>query len=236
MKFYPILLLVFLFGCSNENTAPLSHTANGTVIEVSKFSQVVSNLDAEIQIQVNADSPASCILQCDKSAEEHIIFNVEHDKLLIGTKPGFSFSHNQPILIFIRMKTLKSISCNGSGKMLVEGSAHTDQFDIENHGSAQIKVNKLSTSQLNIQGSGSGEIIVQGCCNNLKGSILGTGSIQAFALQAENTEVTLTGSGNLETTVSKSLDVNITGSGSVVYDGTPSVKKNINGSGTVRSK
>ncbi|MCC7029468.1 MAG: hypothetical protein IT257_04115, partial [Chitinophagaceae bacterium] len=119
MKFYPILLLVFIFGCSNENTAPETHTANGTVIEVSNFSQVVSNLGADIQIQVNADSPASCILQCDKSAEEQIIFNVERDKLLIGSKPGFTFSHNQPIRIFIRMKALNSISCNGSGKMLV---------------------------------------------------------------------------------------------------------------------
>jgi hypothetical protein len=236
MKFYPILLLVCLLSCNNEPSAPKTHTPNGTVISVTGFSRLVSNIGADIQIVVNADSPASCILQCEKSIEDQIIFNESNDELHISSKPNFTFNNNKPVNIIIRVKELKSISCNGSGKIVVEGPVISGQFEVENDGSTQMIIKEIDTKQLSIQCNGSGEMIVQGKCVSFKGSILGSGSIKALDLQAENTEAELTGSGNLETRVSKTLDVNITGSGSVLYAGSPAVTKNITGSGTVSSQ
>ena len=236
MKFYLFSITCLFFACNNTARQTNTHIPKGTFINASGYSRIITDLNADIHIEVNADSPYHCYLQCDKAIEPLIVFDITNDELHIGTKDNKTVNTNDPIVINMRVKELKSIKSNGSGKILVGGDLKTENFDVDNQGSSMIHVNNLQNNQVCINCNGSGEIILKGKTKNLIGKILGSGNIRAFGLETETTDAAITGSGNMEATVANTLDADITGSGNIYYKGKPSIRNSITGSGIVSAR
>ncbi len=236
MKFYLLLLTSFLFGCNNNNTA--NKTTNtppkGTPIYISGYARVISELDADIHIEVNTDSPYYCHLDCEKSLIPMISFDITNDELRIRSKEDIHTS--QPIVINMRVKDLTSVQNTSSGTIDIKGFTKAMQFNIANQGSGNISLNHLQSDRLTINSSGSGNIEVDGKTKSLSAKLLGSGSIKTFGLKTEDADTRITGSGNIEVSPSGNLDAQIIGSGNIFYKGNPAIRNNITGSGMLSAK
>lgn len=236
MKFYLLLLTSFLFGCNYNNTVnQTKHSSpKGTPIYISGYARIISAIDADIHIEVNADSSYYCYLDCEKNLIPLISFDMINDELRIHSKEDIHTS--QPIVINMRVKELTSIQNTSSGAIDVKGFTKATLFNIENLGSGNISLNHLQSGQLKINSNGSGNIAVNGRTKSLSAKLLGSGSINAFGLKTEDADTRITGSGNIEVSASNNLDAQIIGSGNIFYKGNPVIKNNITGSGMLSAK
>jgi hypothetical protein len=172
------------------------------------------------------------------SAQENIIDNlhleVHGDIWEIGNKRAVW--KNEPIKIFITLKSLKLIKVSGSSKVsFVNHFTDLKEMDINITGSGKIDVD-ADVVDIHARISGSGDIIMKGKADLLGLNISGSGGIFAESLTARIADVGISGSGGIQITVEERLDAHISGSGSIVYGGNPKVNSSISGSGSVVSR
>ena len=213
-----ILPLVLLYGCT-ENDSINSNSIYGSGKIVSETREVNECNGIKISnygnVYLTQDSVQKIRVEADDNIMDYVITKEQDGVLQVGLKDG---SYSKITLNFyVSLKTISSLSIEGSGSILSEN---------------QLTCDKLSTVI-----NGSGNIIVKGESNYLYGVINGSGNINAEKLTASKCDAVINGSGACTLFVTDALNASINGSGTIIYYGKPpNVNTSISGSGSIVSK
>ncbi len=125
------------------------------------------------------------------------------------------------------------ITNEGSGIISIINTSLDVGIILDNFGSGNIRIENISTSEVDAYVLGSGNITVESGStngNNLRNG--GSGQIDVMGMSSATADVTNEGSGNIKLTVSEYLNAKIYGSGNIYYWGhPPDVDEDITGSG-----
>ena len=138
--------------------------------------------------------------------------------------------HREVISYDLKLKDLRGLTVNGSGKVLVP-DLDNDQLNVKLMGSAHIDLQKLTADHIEVVLSGSGTISVKGDVESQQVKISGSGDYRSPNLVSDLADISLSGSGRAVIKVNAELNANISGSGSISYIGYPEVYKQVSGSG-----
>jgi hypothetical protein len=202
--------------------------------EVSGFTSVAISGAGDATLTLG-DSE-SLVIEADDNIAPLIEANVINGRLMIGLKPGSSYSTNSGVRYTISAKSLTGLETSGSGNASVTNKAAADSFTARTSGSGNIKLNELQVKTLEAFTSGSGNIdVAGGQADRLTVTTSGSGNFTAGGLQCASANAATSGSGNVTVWVTGSLTARTSGSGDVRYYGQPAVSKTESGSGRVKS-
>jgi hypothetical protein len=232
------VLVLAALGCSLVSIGPINTViGSGKVVQearsVSGFNQIELAISGDAYVQQG--NSESLTIEGEDNILPLITTNVQGNRLVIGSKPGTSFSTRRPLVFHITVKDLRALEISGSGKFDV-GQVQTNLMNLQISGSGEIGFDQLTAQSLmaNINGSGTIQVSAGGVAKQTV-EIPGSGNFNADQLQSQAASVHLDGSGNASLWVTDRLDVQVNGSGKVYYYGSPQVSSVINGSGSVLS-
>jgi hypothetical protein len=207
-------------------------TGNGKMItkqvKIGDITQLRLMGDANV-ILVN-DSTDSLTI----SGESNIVDLYEFDESgkSLKIKTASCIMSHETVTITIPLKTLESLTLNGSGNFTSRDMLKGTDIELNLNGSGDVN---LFVESENITGdiNGSGNIKLKGSAKNERVKINGSGDIDASEFAAGQVKVTVNGSGDCKVLATTALDVVIRGSGNVYYKGSPDINTEVKGSGSV---
>ena len=220
----------------------------------------------EVSVRIEAEDNLICYFETV----------VHGDTLTISIKPEYetiSLNPTKPVKFYVTTPEIDGLTLAGSGD-IIAGDIEADSFnlsllgsgditaedltisgnvDINLAGSGDIKLGKLSASEVTSSIAGSGNITVQTLAADQLSSttagsgnvriggevttqhvvLLGSGDYLGEGLASEMATVRVVGSGNSRLSASETLEVTILGSGDVTYSGSPRITVNVSGSGQI---
>ncbi|NVO18122.1 MAG: DUF2807 domain-containing protein [Bacteroidetes bacterium] len=191
-----------------------------TNIRFSGDANIVLVKDSTDQISITGESNIIDLYEFDESGNS---LKIKSSKCILG---------HETVTIRIPVKTIESLTLNGSGNFSSENMLKGGDVDLDLNGSGDFN---LQLEAENVVGhiNGSGNIILKGSSRNERMQINGSGDVDAAEFASGQVKVTINGSGDCKVLATNSLDVVVRGSGNVYYKGSPDVTTEIKGSGTV---
>jgi hypothetical protein len=154
----------------------------------------------------------SVVVRADDNLLDHVTTEVRSGTLVIANTPG-SFTTRSPMAVEIRVPTLRALTLDGSGNIVVEG---------------------IDAERLTVRLPGSGTITGSGTAKALDVTVGGSGVVRLTQLVADEARAVVSGSGSIFVTATQALDAAVSGSGVVTYAGGPQdVTTSVTGSGAV---
>ena len=203
--------------------------------EVRNFTGVAAG--GPIQVIITLGNTESLRFEGDADAISTLVSEVKGNVLVIRPQTSWtSWAHkyeNKKIIAYVSVKTLKSLTMSGDGKMSVTGTIKTDAFTTTLSGSGSITAS-VNVNQYTAVISGSGNLNVSGSGDNSTITISGSGNFTKKDFAVDNLTAVVSGSGSINVKVSDSINAVISGSGKVNYSGNPSIEKRVIGSGGLR--
>ncbi len=218
----------FANACNTNNHISVNETRN-----VTDFNRI--DLTVSANVYLTQGNHYNFKIEGDKEDIDKIITEVRGSKLVIKTY-NWKTKIRGKVNIYITTPVVEVLSVTGSGDIISESSINSNDLVLNISGSGSIKINELSSEELEATITGSGNIKLAGenVAKKLDLTITGSGSFTSSELKINEANITITGSGSANVYVLKELDTNITGSGNVNYKGNPSVNANSTGSGKTR--
>lgn len=218
------ILILFNCACTTiDGTGPLVSQKRNT----NEFNGVMLDMSANVYL-IHGDTP-SVILRAQQNIADEIITEMDGSTLVIKTKN--SISTNEPIELWLTLKTIEEVELNGSGSITSESAFKCEKTRIDISGSGKISL-ALMNEKLSVTINGSGDLNLTGKVTAAELEVTGSGNILASDCDIDECEVTVSGSGIAKLHVNEKLTSDIKGSGSVHYSGNPQkVKSEISGSG-----
>lgn len=159
---------------------------------------------------------------------------VDNGRLVIDFEENVS--GYEKLLIQITMPKLDGISVGGSGNVVAKTPIQSEFMDLVVAGSGDIRIDNLTTNNLDADIAGSGNISLGGSASDADFSIAGSGDVDAKNLKTLNCSAEISGSGGIECHVQEKLKAAISGSGDVFYSGEPQTEVAVSGSGSVQKR
>ena len=174
-------------------------------------------------------------LQSQENILDEIETTVINNNLVIRTRHSDTrFRTNDGIQIFVSGPDVRSFTVDGSGYIETKGVITPANLTLKVKGSGNIKVNNVTTTEVNTEIDGSGMIAVNsGTANRAGANIEGSGLIDITGITVKDANASVRGSGNISLFATQTLQASISGSGTIYYKGSPTVTKHISGSGSV---
>lgn len=138
----------------------------------------------------------------------------------------------QPVKILITVKNLTAIDFSSAGSLRVE-KLSTPELQVRLSGAGNLTLEELQTDLLDCRLSGAGEIEANGSAKTLKLVISGMGSFQGAELTSQSVETRLSGAGSAIVRANLQLDASLSGAGSIDYYGDPQVSQTVSGAGRI---
>lgn len=188
------------------STAPAIITQN---IEISGVKGI--ELSVSSRLLIDFGDTESLTVETDETVLPNLESKVEDGMLRLGVKPNQNINPTK-LEYRLTLKSLESITIQGSGKVTVTGFA-----------SPSLKAD--------IQGSGS--IQITGKTETLEVVVDGSGSFSGKDLTCANAKVEISGSGKIQVSATDTLEAEVSGSGKITYYGDPKVTESVSGSGSI---
>lgn len=233
-NFHLALCIILLFVVSSSCKKV---TGKGPVVTESRqtatFDGVELRFSADVYFTQANDYKVE--LQSQENILDEIETTVINNNLVIRTRHSDTrFRTNDGIQIFITGPDVRSFTVDGSGYMETKGVITPANLQLKVKGSGNIKVNNVTTTEVNAEIDGSGMIAVNsGNANRANANIEGSGLIDITGVTVKDANASVRGSGNISLFATQTLQANISGSGTIFYKGSPTVTKHISGSGSV---
>ena len=236
--FFSLALTVSLLSSSAEASVLVSFKS-GRIIQqestVPPFNGI--NVGGPFNVIVKLGQKEEIRIEGDKEIVKRIETKVESSILRIGFKErkmswNWSNDGGQKVKIYVTVKSLKSISVSGSGKVVVQGTVKGDSLASVVSGSGNLTVDADVKSYTAVI-SGSGAITTSGSANSTEVTVSGSGSFRGKDLIADEAEVRISGSGSATLHAENHLEAVLSGSGNIRYSGDPHVDVTKSGSGSV---
>ena len=233
-NFHLALCIVLLFIVSSSCKKV---TGKGPVVTESRqtatFDGVELRFSADVYFTQANDFKVE--LQSQENILDEIETTVINNNLVIRTRHSDTrFRTNDGIQIFVSGPDVRSFTVDGSGFMETKGVITPANLQLKVKGSGNIKINNVTTTEVNAEIDGSGMIAVNsGNANRASADIEGSGLIDISGITVKDANASVRGSGNISLFATQTLQANISGSGTIFYKGSPAVTKHISGSGSV---
>lgn len=233
-NFHLALCIILLFIVSSSCKKV---TGKGPVVTESRqtasFDGVELRFSADVYFTQASDFKVE--LQSQENILEEIETTVINNNLVIRTRHSDTrLRTNDGIQIFVSGPNVRSFNVDGSGYLEVKNAITPANLQLRVEGSGNIKVNNVTTTEVNAEVDGSGMIAVtSGNANEANAIIEGSGLIDITGLMVKDADASVRGSGNISLFATQTLQANISGSGTIFYKGSPAVTKHISGSGSV---
>jgi hypothetical protein len=200
---------------------------------VAPFSRV--RLDGPVDVRLVQAGQEAVKVSADDNLEPLITTAVDGDTLVVGVKPGSSFSTRHPLRVTVDFKQLTALEVRGSGDASVD-RWKGDRLRVEMSGSGDVAIGLLEAREWSASLSGSGDLSVSGQADQQDWVLSGSGDVSASSLSGQQARAQLSGSGDLRLGVSQDLDAKLSGSGDLRYAGRPKVKSQVTGSGELMAR
>lgn len=149
-------------------------------------------------------------------------------------RQSFSTSLNrQPILYRLVVCELAGLEIRGVAQVRGRG-IQGKLFDLRVHGLADIQLNEVRASALNVHMAPGGRVRLDGKVQEQRITIRGPGEYAAHDLASQTAQITIQGPGQAAVNVQDDLQVQIAGPGRVTYAGAPSIVKRLIGPAILR--
>jgi hypothetical protein len=233
-NFHLALSIILLFAVSSSCKKV---TGKGPVVTESRqtatFDGVELRFSADVYFTQANDFKVE--LQSQENILDEIETTVINNNLVIRTRHSDTrFRTNDGIQIFVSGPDVRSFTIDGSGYIETKGVITPANLQLKVKGSGNIKVNNVTTTEVNTEIDGSGMIAVNsGNANRANANIEGSGLIDISGITVKDANASVRGSGNISLFATQTLQANISGSGTIFYKGSPTVTKHISGSGSV---
>ncbi|HEY8893509.1 MAG TPA: head GIN domain-containing protein [Niastella sp.] len=233
-NFHLALCIVLLFIVSSSCKKV---TGKGPVVTESRqtatFDGVELRFSADVYFTQANDFKVE--LQSQENILDEIETTVINNNLVIRTRHSDTrFRTNDGIQIFVSGPDVRSFTVDGSGYIETKGAITPANLQLKVKGSGNIKINNVTTTEVNAEIDGSGMIAVNsGNANRASANIEGSGLIDITGITVKDANASVRGSGNISLFATQTLQASISGSGTIFYKGSPTVTKHISGSGSV---
>jgi len=157
--------------------------------------------------------------------------------LVIETEENINVTgvNEENVLTFtIVVKDLSSITLSGAADIQMD-SLSTSRLEVNMSGAGQFVLDQLKADSVNITLSGIGSVELSGQVSQARIDIPGAGSINFGDLQIQTANVTISGVGSATIWVTDQLTGNISGAGNVSYYGNPQTDVETSGIGQFKS-
>ena len=212
-------------------------TGRGPVVVESRQTATFDGLNLKIPAELYFIQDP--VFKVELQAQENILDEIETS--VINNELQIRFRHditrvrsNEGITILVNGPDVRSFTVDGSGYLEVTDLITPANLGLHVNGSGNLKVNNVTTTEVNADIDGSGILTVtSGNANTNNLRISGSGLINASGLMVKDARASIRGSGNIQLFATQTLDASISGSGSILFKGSPAVTTHISGSGTV---
>lgn len=257
-----VIIISALSACSfgpitfiSPNRVQGSGVVTEATLPVTDFSGIDLATLGDVHIEFGSNEGLR--IEAEDNLIPYFVATVVNGMLKIDTTPDtIILNPTQPILFYVTVVNLDSVTISGSGDIFVpavdtssfsasiSGSGdiimsdlNADAIDLSISGSGTIQGNQTDCTNLTVDISGSGNVLLQDLtANSVDGQIPGSGDIRIQDGMVENQTICLDGSGDYEAgnVESNSVDISINGSGKVTVRARNSLDSSINGSGDIR--
>ncbi|HEX6428957.1 MAG TPA: head GIN domain-containing protein [Niastella sp.] len=212
-------------------------TGKGPIVTETRQTASFDGLD--VRIPADTYFTQDSVYKLELHAQENILDEIE--TTVINNNLQIRFRHhntsirsNDGISIYVSGPDVRSFTVEGSGYLEVPAPFTPANLHLQVDGSGNIRINNITTTEINANIEGSGSINVNsgnGNATNLH--ISGSGLMDMSGVMMKDADASIQGSGNIKLFATQTLNANISGSGTILYKGSPAVKTHISGSGTV---
>jgi len=180
-------------------------------------SRVVGN------IQLVQSDQSRVTLSAPENYIDFFEFENENGELEINYKKDNVSFKGDNITIIIYTPTLKKIKNSGAADIRMD-SLTTDELDIENSGVGTFDLTKIKAHKVDVKCSGVGSITLSGEAVEAELRCSGVGNINAKNLKANEVDANVSGVGGIECFASESIKGSVSGVGGLQYAGHPAKK------------
>jgi hypothetical protein len=216
-----------------------AHTVNGSGKEVNIARNVggftVLCLDSSVDVHAHQGTKPGVSVHADDNVEPLIETVVEGDALVVRMKKGSSFNTHHSVVVDVVFTSLTAAQQHGSGDLRIDKlSGPRFESTISGSGDLQIDDARLGSFALSI--AGSGDVVLSGSADEARFGVTGSGDIDARTFAAKRVSVSISGSGDAHVNATEAIDAKVAGSGDVTYAGHPhEVSRRVSGSGSIES-
>jgi hypothetical protein len=212
-------------------------TGKGPVVTETRTTASFDGLD--VRIPADTYFTQDSVFKLELHAQENVLDEIE--TTVINNNLQIRFRHfdtrirsNEGISIYVSGPDVRSLTVKGSGYLEVPAPFTPANLHVQVEGSGNIRLNNVTTTEINADINGSGSITVNsGNGNEANLDISGSGLVDVSGVMVKDADADIRGSGNIKLFATQTLNANIAGSGTILYKGSPAVKTHISGSGTV---
>jgi hypothetical protein len=185
------------------------------------FDKVDSRVVGNIQLVQSDQSRVT--LSAPENYIDFFEFENENGELEINYKKDNVSFKGDNITIIIYTPTLKKIKNSGAADIRMD-SLTTDELDIENSGVGTFDLTKIKAHKVDVKCSGVGSITLSGEAVEAELRCSGVGNINAKNLKANEVDANVSGVGGIECFASESIKGSVSGVGGLQYAGHPAKK------------
>jgi len=177
-------------------------------------------------------------IEAEDNILPHITTRVSGDTLHISYDDNNwrrSIVPTRTITFDIGVIDLESIELSGAADIQID-SLETTALNLEVSGAGNAEIDNLQAKDLNVEYSGAGRCELGGEVQDQEVRVSGLGDYNAGNLKSQSASISLSGAGNVEVWAEDTLHIEVSGAGNVEYWGDPRVTQDISGVGNIHSR
>lgn len=185
------------------------------------FDKVDNHVVGSIRLVQSKDSRVT--LSAPENYIDLIEFKNKDGELDIKFKKDNISIDTKDVVIIVYSPTFREITNSGAADVRMD-SLTTDELEIKNSGVGAFNLTQLKVQKIEVSCSGVGSITLSGEAGEADYSCSGVGNINAKDLKARDVEASVSGVGGIECYASESIKGRVTGVGGLKYAGHPAQK------------
>jgi len=216
-----------------------SHSVAGSGKEVDVARQVGAftalRLDSSVDVHARQGATPSVSVHADDNIEPLVETVVDGDTLVVRLKKGSSFHSRHNVVVDVVFTSLTAVQQRGSGDLQIN-RVSGPKFESSISGSGDLHIEHAQVGAFALSIAGSGDVVVSGTADEARFGIAGSGDIDARNFPAKKVSVSISGSGDARVNATEMLEAKVAGSGDVTYSGHPhDISRRVSGSGSIES-
>ena len=185
------------------------------------FDKVDNHVVGSIRLVQSKDSRVT--LSAPENYIDLIEFKNKDGELDIKFKKDNISIDTKDVVIIVYSPSFREITNSGAADVRMD-SLTTDELEIKNSGVGAFNLTQLKVQKIEVSCSGVGSITLSGEAGEADYSCSGVGNINAKDLKARDVEASVSGVGGIECYASESIKGRVTGVGGLKYAGHPAQK------------
>ncbi len=233
---FALLASVFIFSACGVFVTRGSGILESETRDVSDFDAIV--IEGFGNVNITQGENEYLEIEAEDNILPHITSKVRNDTLYISYDDQ-RWSRNilptRTITFDIGVIDLNSIDLSGAADIRMD-SLETTQLDLDVSGAGNVEIENLQAKDLNVVYSGAGKCELAGEVQDQDIRVSGLGSYHAKDLKSQTASVALSGAGDMEVWATDNLYIEVSGAGNVEYWGDPRVSQDVSGVGNIQSR